>query len=172
MTALLLWCLATLDSACSGYRAAAGRSGLICKRAYYRRAVIRGALLGQIAVATAAGAMQGLMLLASDRDALARDFLSAGRRTLSVYLPYAAMILAASLLRLFRSVDIKSLTSTIIFGPLTLIRPIVAVAGLALGVSAASRIEVVMTGFLILAMMLSLERSLGWISYRLGEPTI
>ena len=45
--------LATLDSAFVGYREAAGRSALIRKGAYYARAMLRGALWGQAAVALA-----------------------------------------------------------------------------------------------------------------------
>src|ERR1044072_1308654 len=45
--------LATRDSAFVGYREAAGRSALIRKGAYYARAMLRGALWGQAAVALA-----------------------------------------------------------------------------------------------------------------------
>ena len=161
MIPLLLWTLATIDAACSGYRAAAGRSGLIRKQAYYRHAVVKGALFGQLAVAIAGAAIAGLTILVPDREGFIRDLVEAGRQMLKVYLPYAALILAALGLRLFKSVDIRSLTSTIIFGPLTLIRPAVALAGLVFGVMAKPRVEIVLLAVLILAMMLSLERVLG-----------
>ncbi len=161
MIPLLLWALATMDAACSGYRAAAGRSGLIRKRAYYRRAVIKGMLAGQVAVAIAGAAIAALTIVMPDADALTRELIEAGRQMLEIYLPYAAVILGALGLRLFRSVDIRSLTSTIVFGPLTLIRPAVAVAGLGLGVIKKPRAELVLLSVLILEMMLSLERVLG-----------
>lgn len=50
MIVSFLWLLATIDSAFIGYREAAGRNALIEKRAYYRHALFRGALIGQLAV--------------------------------------------------------------------------------------------------------------------------
>ena len=51
LTFLLLYLLATCDAAFCGFRAAAGRNALLFKRAYYLRAMGRGALWGQLAVA-------------------------------------------------------------------------------------------------------------------------
>ena len=158
MIAVSLWLLATLDAAFAGYRAAAGRSALIDKRRYYQRAMIRGALLGQVAVAVAAGIVLISLAFTSDRQALLRDYNLAGSRVLYVYVPYAAIILLAFVVRLIRSVDIRSITSTLVFGPFTLIRPIVAVAGLIYGVIAVPRTETMVLGAIVLIMMLSLER--------------
>jgi hypothetical protein len=63
---LLLYVLATLDAALSGYRTAGGRNALIRKRAYQVRAQLRGVLWGQagiVAIATLTG-----LLLAMDSD--------------------------------------------------------------------------------------------------------
>lgn len=68
MSILLLWVLATVDSAFIGYRDAAGRSALIEKRDYYRHALIRGALVGQIAVAMV-GVIAGGILATSPQPA-------------------------------------------------------------------------------------------------------
>jgi hypothetical protein len=161
MSAIVLWILATLDAAFTGYREAAGRNALINKRIYYRRAMIRGALFGQLAVAIAGAVILVSLALTEDRASLIRDYQRAGSRMLIVYLPYGAVVLLAFVLRMFRSVDIRSITSTTIFGPFTLIRPVVAVVGLVYGVGGVARVETIVLGAIVLAMMLSLERVLG-----------
>ena len=160
MIAMALWLLATLDAAFTGYRAAAGRNALINKRRYYQRAMITGALFGQVAVVIAGVAVLVSVALTADRESLLRDYNRAGSRMLIVYLPYAVMILLSFLIRAVPSVDIRSITSTVIFGPLTLIRPLVAVTGLAYGVLGAVRAETIVLGVIVLTMMLSLERAL------------
>lgn len=152
--------LATLDAAFAGYRAAAGRNALINKRRYYLRAMIRGAIFGQLAVLMAAIVISISLAMTHDRHALLHDYDLAGRRMLLVYVPYAVIILLAFVVRSIPSVDIRSITSTLVFGPFTLIRPAVAIAGLVYGVGAAPRIETVVVGAMVLIMMLSLERTL------------
>src|SRR3954447_21179079 len=121
MIAFGLWMLATLDASFAGYRAAAGRNALINKRRYYLRAMILGAIAGQLAVAVAAAIILISLALTPDRPGLLRDYNLAGARMLIVYLPYAAIILLAFIIRSIRSVDIRSITSTLVFGPFTLI---------------------------------------------------
>jgi hypothetical protein len=168
MIALLLWLLATLDAGFTGYREAAGRSGLIDKRRYYLVAMLRGALFGQIAIAVAAGIILVMLSMAPHAQTLLSDFERAGSRMLVIYVPYAAIILIAFIFRLIPSVDIRSITSTLIFGPFTLIRPLVAVAGLVYGILAAPRVAVVALGVIVLAMMLSFEKALGLVR-RFGQ---
>lgn len=160
MIAFALWLLATLDASLASYREAAGRNALIDKRAYYRRAMVKGALFGQVAVAIAACVMAVMVWLAASPKELFEDFNRVGARMLVIYLPYAAIILLALTIRTLPSVDIRSITSTLIFGPFTLIRPLVAIAGLLYGLLAAPRIETIVLGLIVLAMMLSLEKSL------------
>jgi hypothetical protein len=160
MIAIVLWLLATLDAGFAGYREAAGRNALIDKRSYYRRAMVRGALFGQVAVAIAAAVILLMLLLGSDKQLLLAGFERAGERMLMIYLPYAAFILVAFLFRTIPSVDIRSITSTVIFGPFTLIRPLVAVTGVVYGVLAAPRIETIVLGVVVLTMMLSIEGTL------------
>ena len=160
MIALGLGMLATLDAAFAGYRAAAGRNALINKGRYYLRAMIRGAIFGQLAVAFAAIVILISLAMTPDRQVLLRDYNLAGARMLLVYIPYAVIILLAFLVRSVPSVDIRSITSTLVFGPFTLIRPAVAIAGLVYGVWAAPRMATVIVGAIVLIMMLSLERVL------------
>jgi hypothetical protein len=91
---------------------------------------------------------------------LLRDYNLAGARMLLVYVPYAVIILFAFIVRSIPSVDIRSITSTLVFGPFTLIRPAVAVAGVVYGVLAAPRLEIIVVAATILIMMLGLERAL------------
>lgn len=157
-----VYVLATLDSAFVGYREAAGRSALIRKGAYYARAMLRGALWGQAAVALALALLALLLLRAEDRAALVHSLIGAGRRMLSVYVPYAAVVIAAFAVRAFPSVDVRSLTSTLVFGPFQFIRPVVVVAGVVWGLFAAARADVTALGLFVIAEMLLLDR---WLRY-------
>ena len=162
----LLWLLATLDSAFIGYREAAGRNALIEKRAYYRHALIRGALFGQLAVLIV-GVIVAIALASSDN---ARELFgkmeSIGARMLLVYIPYALIILIALSIRALPSVDIRSITSTLIFGPFTFIRPLVVLAGAVWGVLAAPALITMALIVLIVCLMLGLEWTLGWLRSR------
>ena len=166
MIVFLLWLLATVDSAFIGYREAAGRNALIEKNAYYRRALIRGALFGQLAVLIA-GVITAIALASSDN---ARELFEKleliGARMLLVYIPYALIILLTLLIRALPSVDIRSITSTVIFGPFTLIRPLVVLLGAAWGILAAPGAVTVALVVLIVCMMLGLEWTLGLLRSR------
>jgi hypothetical protein len=156
--AAAVYLLATLDSAFVGYREAAGRSALIRKGAYYARAMLRGALWGQAAVALALALLALLLLRAGDRAAFAHSLVGAGRRMLMVYVPYAAVVLAAFAVRAFPSVDVRSMTSTLVFGPFQFVRPLVVVAGVVWGLVAARRADVTALGLFVIAEMLLLDR--------------
>ena len=158
--------LATLDSAFVGYREAAGRSALIRKGAYYTRAMLRGALWGQAAIALALALLALLFLRAGDRAAFLQSLIEAGRRMLSVYVPYAFVVLAAFAVRAFPSVDVRSMTSTLVFGPFQFIRPLVVVAGVVWGLFAARRADVTALGLFVIAEMLLLDRWLGHLRAR------
>lgn len=161
MIVFLLWLLATVDSAFIGYREAAGRNALIEKKAYYRHALIRGALFGQLAVLIA-GVITAIALSTSDN---ARELFGKleliGARMLLVYIPYALIILLALSIRALPSVDIRSITSTLIFGPFTLIRPLVVLLGAVWGILAAPGAVTVALVVLIVCLMLGLEWALG-----------
>jgi hypothetical protein len=160
--AAALYFLATLDSAFVGYREAAGRSALIRKGAYYARAMLRGALWGQAAVALAFALLALLFLRAGDGAAFLHSLADAGRRMLSVYVPYAVVVLAAFAVRAVPSVDVRSMTSTLVFGPFQFIRPLVVVAGVMWGLFAAGRADAAALGLFVIAEMLLLDR---WLRY-------
>jgi hypothetical protein len=161
MTPFLLWLLATIDSAFIGYREAAGRNALIEKRAYYRRALMRGALYGQVAVLIVGLITAAVLAASSDPRALFSEMELVGSRMLTVYIPYAVVILITFCVRALPSVDIRSITSVLIFGPFTFIRPFVVLVGALWGVMAAPHAIMVVMVSLLVVLMLGMGRLLG-----------
>ena len=166
MIAGLLWLLATVDSAFIGYREAAGRNALIEKRAYFRRALIRGALFGQVAVLIAGVITAIALATSSNAAALFAKFETVGARMLMVYVPYAIVLLITFCIRAVPSVDIRSITSVLIFGPFTFIRPLVVLAGAVWGVVAAPGAITIAITALIVSLMLGLEYMLSGLRAR------
>lgn len=166
MIGALLWLLATVDSAFIGYREAAGRNALIDKRAYFRHALIRGALFGQLAVLIVG--VTTVIVLISVRDAgfLFSDLELIGARMLMVYVPYAVILLITFCVRAIPSVDIRSITSVLIFGPFTFIRPLVVLVGAVWGVVAAPGAITIALTVLIVTLMLGLGSFLSWLRSR------
>ena len=157
MTILLLWLLATVDSTFIGYRDAAGRNALIDKRAYFRRAMLRGAVAGQIAVAIVGLAAVGMLATTPQQVRLFETFEQAATRMLIVYVPYALILTITFFIRAIPSVDIRSITSVLVFGPFTLIRPLVVLAGAIWGLLAAPTPRVGLLLGLIVSLMLGME---------------
>lgn len=157
MTILLLWLLATVDSTFIGYRDAAGRNALIDKRAYFRRAMLRGAVAGQIAVAIVGLAAVGMLATTPQPVRLFETFEQAATRMVIVYVPYALILTITFFIRAIPSVDIRSITSVLVFGPFTLIRPLVVLAGAIWGLLAAPTPRVGLLLGLIVSLMLGME---------------
>lgn len=166
MIPVFLWLLATIDSAFIGYREAAGRNALIDKRTYYRNALIRGALVGQIAVLIVGVITAVVLVNSDDAGALFSKLEAVGARMLTAYVPYAVILLITFLIRAVPSVDIRSITSTVIFGPFTLIRPVVVLAGAVWGVVAAPSAITIALTVLIVCLMLGLGGALSWLRSR------
>jgi hypothetical protein len=59
--------------------------------------------------------------------------------------------------RAIPSVDIRSITSVVVFGPLTFLRPVVALIGLVWSSIIVWRIEVILINLMAISLMLSLE---------------
>lgn len=166
MIAGLLWLLATVDSAFIGYREAAGRNALIEKGVYFRRALIRGALFGQLAVLIVGVITAIALVTSSDAATLFSKFELVGTRMLTVYVPYAIIILITFCIRAVPSVDIRSITSVLIFGPFTFIRPLIVLAGAVWGVVAAPDVITIAITVLIVSLMLGLEYALSGLRSR------
>lgn len=161
MIAALLCTLALLDGALCAFRASAGRSGKIDKRAYYAAAVLRGlswTALSLLGVWAAAGVM---LLLVPDAGDTWRAWQRAGARALWVYGPYATLVLAALSLWAVPRPTTRILATVMVLGPFTLVRPLVVLAGLIAGVAAQPRPDVIAVALVLGVVMLGLEPLLG-----------
>jgi hypothetical protein len=153
-TILVLWFLAALDTMFSGICAASGRNALINKRAYYARSMVYGFAWGQAACLLALLLLVGVASMASDREQTIAEMVSVGDRLAMVYASYAAIVLLTFAVRAIPSVDVRAITSVVGFGPLTLMRPYVIVAGLAWGLWLWPSLGVVIAALLIALMMI------------------
>ena len=170
MSLAALFVLAILDAACAGYRAAAGRNALVRKQEYFARAALRGAVAGLGVLAVAAALALAVASATADRAGLERDVRVFTSRLLAVYAPFALVIGLAFLVRIVPSVDLRTLTSAIVFGPLSLLRPFVAVGGLLWAAAPGPTSPVTAVGAFVVASMLSLERLLAPGRFRYGTP--
>jgi hypothetical protein len=103
---------------------------------------------------------------ATDPGALFAKFETVGARMLTVYVPYAIIILITFCIRAVPSVDIRSITSVLIFGPFTFIRPFVVLAGAVWGIVAAPSSITIAITVLIVILMLGLEFALSGLRSR------
>jgi hypothetical protein len=69
-------------------------------------------------------------------------------------------------IRALPSVDIRSITSVLIFGPFTFIRPLIVLVGAVWGVVAAPGAITIAIAVLIVILMLGLEHALSWLRSR------
>lgn len=118
--------LAASDGAFSGFRSSVGRSGLVDHRAEDLRAQVRGLVLVALLLVPAAACA-----LVEPGEAV-----EAGTAMLLVYGPYGALALLALAAYGTLGWRRRFLAMALILGPLTLVRPFVAVAGGVLGVLA------------------------------------
>jgi hypothetical protein len=117
--------IALLDGAFAGFRASVGRTGLIRHRTQDRRAARSGLRLLATLLLPAATVVAVDLLNHPGRVATYRH---AGQAMLGVYLPYGLLVLLALAGYLSLSWRRRFLASAPL-GPLTLARPLVAVAG-------------------------------------------
>jgi hypothetical protein len=135
MTAALATALLTLgilDGAFAGFRASAGRTGLINHRRYDRHAAARGAGLACVLLTPAIAVASADVVI---RPGHLEDYARAGTAMLAVYGPYALLGLTALGCYGTLNWQLKYLASAVILGPFTLIRPAVAILGAALGMA-------------------------------------
>jgi hypothetical protein len=156
-----LYLLHVFDAACSGYRDAAGRDARIRKRPYYRQALLRGAVAGHLVVLVMGALWVALVVASPDRVGLLADLARAAGAAFAVYVPYALVIAAALALRAVPSVDGRSLLSVLVFGPLLVLRPIVALGGVAYAWWRVPRLEVAVLGLTAVVLALAVEPLLG-----------
>jgi len=128
-----VWVLVTLDCTLMGYRLAMGRSAVLDKRRYHILTSLRAGLAGQIPLI----AIIVLASVLADQGgaSVTTAFDDAMRRFIIVGGSYAALILGTWAFCAFRSVTVATIASVLVFGPLTLVRPVVVVVtvGFAIG---------------------------------------
>jgi hypothetical protein len=129
LSALLV--LVAFDGAFSGFRAAAGTSGQIDKRMYYARAMGTGAVMGACVAALVGAVAVILAARAPSPLAFWQDVSFVVERLVCFFGPIAVFVSALLALRVVRSADMRSIASTLVFGPVTLLRPAVIVGGTA-----------------------------------------
>jgi len=142
-----LWILVSLDCALMGYRLAMGRSALLDKRRYHQRRSLRAAAVGQPALA--AVTLLTACLVAAGPVGIDGAFNAAMVRLLVVAVPYAACILATTAVCILPSVSARTAASIVIFGPFTLIRPLVVSIAVLYAVLPDPRWQLVLVGFIV-----------------------
>lgn len=123
MIPALMILLAVLDLTFAGFRAAAGRNGLIEKRAYYARSMVAGALAG-----VGFSAVMALVTFAALRPSpspgvLYNDLVGVGLRMALVFGAYAALVLLALFVYVLARHELRTLATVAILGPFTMARP-------------------------------------------------
>jgi len=149
-----LYLLLMMDSAFSGICAASGRNAVLNKRAYYLRSMWDGAMWGNVACLVGVVLLLLTVWFSSDRERTIEELVNVGRRMSHVYWIYSAVVLSTFLVRAIPSVDIRAVTSTMGFGPLTLIRPAVVLAGIFWGLMTNPGADVVIVALGIATMMM------------------
>jgi hypothetical protein len=155
--------LAITDGACAGFRSSVGRSGLIKHRAADLRAARRGAALVAILLTPA------VALICADTvpmcPAAIAPYLRAGGAMLAIYAPYAVMVLAALACYASLGWQQRYLAAALVLGPLTLLRPAVAVLGAILAAVAAHDPTAALAAVLAVAAVLATEPIAGRLWY-------
>jgi hypothetical protein len=150
--------LAVLDGAFSGFRASAGRTGLIGHRAADWRAARRGVTLACLLLLPAIVVVSASVLAAP-------GLLGAGTRAgvvmLAVYAPYALAVLLALACYWSLSWRKRYLAMIVILGPLTLLRPVVAIAGAVAGAVSSRDILTSACAITAAAALLAVEPAVG-----------
>jgi hypothetical protein len=168
---VLLYLLILVDAACSAYRDAAGRDCRIDKRAYYRRAVGRGIIAGNVVVALSVMVIVLVGWLTVDKTSLRDDVADGARSACWAAVPYGAVVSSALLMRLVPSVDLRSILSVVLFAPLLFVRPAVTLAAVLYGFWRVPRWEVLLFGLTTAGLLLGVEAAFGYLRRRglMGE---
>ena len=169
-TVFALYVLLTLDAMFSGICAASGRDARIDKRAYFVNAMIHGIGWGQVACLLGLLILTTAVYASADPDLAVEQMVRVGERMVRVYVVYAVTILSFFVVRAIPSVDIRSMTSTVAFGPLTLVRPAVIVLGIGWGLSGGAQTSVAVAGLLIAVLMVPFRTLLNrWFDLAEGD---
>lgn len=121
-----LFVVASLDAAFSGFRASAGRDGLV----RHRRQDLVASARGLMVFGTTVAPLPALVYMSvAGGEARVVDWVAAAGAMLAVYVPYGLVVLAALVAFAVLPWQVGYLATAILLGPLTFARPLVAVAG-------------------------------------------
>jgi hypothetical protein len=158
---ILLAVLAVVDATFAGFRAAAGRDGRIDKRVYFRGALLRGALLGVLLVGVLSVITGLLVATAGDPVTAWAELVAAATTCVWIFGVFATLTLGALAFWFSPIPEYRLLASIIVLGPLTLIRPYVIVAALAVAAIGSSGPRVWIVALLGGVSMIGLEHVAG-----------
>ena len=164
--AVALVMLAVLDGAFAGFRSSAGRTGLISHRQSDCRAAARGASGGRAPRAGDRRVCADVLI----HPARLAGYVGAGTAMLAVYGPYALVVLVALACYTTLSWRLRYLASALILGPLTLLRPAVAILGAALAAALSSDLVVAAAACLSAIAVLAVEPLAGRLWYTPSRP--
>ncbi|MFF2503321.1 hypothetical protein ACFVTY_08100 [Streptomyces sp. NPDC058067] len=129
MNAFLLAALALVDAAFAGFRAYTGRDGRIRKTRHALLAARRGLAVGVPGLLLSTAVAVSLLFGAEDRGARYAQLDAAAHRMLLCYAPYAAVVALSLACYLWGPFRAGTLAVVVGLGPLTLLRPLVVLAG-------------------------------------------
>lgn len=159
--AILLAILALFDALLAGFRAAAGRDGRIDKGPYFRLAIGRSAIGALALIALNVGVVTALVISAPDRAVAWAAMVHAGEISVWVFGGFATLTLAAFAFWFSPIPEYRLLSSIIVLGPLTLLRPLVIAGGLAFAASRVNEPRVWVAAAIACITMLAFERVIG-----------
>ena len=119
---IYLYILATTLTLFVGFRDAAGRNARITKKQYYLDCIVRAFLLGQICLLP----LVALAFLSS-ADFTIIDGMS--ERCLPLFTAYTVLVFMTFVPYAVPNWEIKSLVTVVVFGPLTVLQPLVVFCG-------------------------------------------
>jgi hypothetical protein len=142
-----------LDAMFAGFRASCGRTGLVDHGPEDMVALRRGLSLGLPLIAPIALAV----VADSVENNRTRTYVRAGRAMLEIYVPYGLVVLLA--LAAYGTLHWRRsfIASAILLGPLTLVRPLVAIGGAVAAVLATRDVRVAVIAFAAVAVVLAVE---------------
>lgn len=166
MIPALLVGLALVDVAFAAFRDAAGRDGRVEKRAFYIRAVGRGALLG-LALVALLGVLTMALVHLGPAGTYA-DLTCIGRRMVWVYGCYATLVLATLGVYFVASGDVRAFATVAVLGPFTWLRVPVVLGGalwacLAPATTPAARPWAMVAALVCAGAVAAVERAFGWL---------
>jgi hypothetical protein len=165
VTVLVL--IAITDAAFSGFRSSCGRVGLVNRGRLDAIAAGRGVFV--LAVA-------GLILIVAlalakpSSTGLSEQFNLAGRAMLTIYVPFAFVIVLGLLVYFTLSWRHRFLAVAVLLGPLTLLRPLIAIVGLVLAVASTDSAFIRLTFVVAVCASLIVEPTCEHLWYRRHNP--